>query len=164
MSRSGGYTIGSQTHWRNIGNITAEHAALTATTKDYATAEALGSTYVVGIKPDGRPSALLFRFRTDATDTIDSILQLYAARGQDHYNLVAQLTVAQGQQLHSGLIYFVDSITPASEDTLFDGEEYNLDNSIAEYFIKTFGCDRFLFLCSDLDSNTIYIDVCYLYE
>jgi hypothetical protein len=164
MSRSGGYTIGSQTHWRDIGSITASHAELTVTTRAVATAEALGSTYLVSVKPDGRPAALLFRFRTDGSNDGSSVLQLYSARGNDYYHKIAQLTILQGQQLQTGLIYFVDTITPANEDTLFDGEEVNLTDQIAHYFVRTFACDRFLFLASTLTPTTIYIDVAYLYE
>jgi len=164
MSRSGGYTISPQTMWRNAGNITVEHAVLGVTGRDYITAEAIDSTDIVTIQPDGKPYAMLLRFRSDGTEEDDSILQMYAARGKDDYIRIAQLTVVQGAQIDSGSIYFVDTITPASEYALFAGVEHNLTDMIAHYYIRTLGFDRFLFVCSDLDTTTIYIDVAYLYE
>lgn len=164
MSRVGTKKVSPQTGWSNAGTITSEQAALGVTGRDDTTVEALAAAKVVKIKPVGQPYAMLFRFRSDGSEDDDSVLQVYAARGNDHYHRIAQLTIVQGQQIDSGSIYFADTITPASEDALFDGEESNLANMIAHYYVRVLGFDRFLFIASDLDSTTIYVDVANLYE
>ena len=298
MNKLGTYKTSSQTKWATAGAIVAEEAALGVDERDTATAEALGSTKVVTIKPIGNPYAMLLRFRSDGSEDDDSVLQMYAARGSDHYHRIAQLTVVQGTQdsgaivrpelctdptcqtnffdtlgtgwkhnptgiltgtqtdsvaryscdgtqsansdmtatdmlttnslqyrvkfrvvgctagnvvpmcgategtdrsadgvyteditaatndnfliradssfvgavtdisvrEYSTNIHFCDTITPASEDALFDGEESDLANMIAHYYVRTLGCDRFLFIASDLDSPMVYIDYALLYE
>jgi hypothetical protein len=151
--------------WRTAGNITVENAALGVTGRDWTTVNAIDATNKVQIElREPVPYALLFRFRSDGSEDVDSVLQLYAARGQDDLHRVAQLTVVQGQQIDSGSIYFADTVTPASEDALFDGEESNLANMIGHYYIRTLGFDKFVFICSDLDTTTVYVDVAQLYE
>lgn len=152
--------------WRNAGNITVENAALVVTGRDWTTVDAIADANKVQIElREPIPYALLFRFRTDGSDGDDSVLQMYAAKGEDHFHRVAQLTIVQGtQDTDTATIHFVDTITPASEDALFDGEESNLTNMIAHYYIRTFGYDKFLFVCSDLDTSTIYVDLAQLYE
>ena len=151
--------------WHEAGSITSEHIALALTGRDVATADALATAYTIKISPPlPGPYAMLLRFRSDGSNDDDSILQLYAARGNDHYSLVGQLTVVQGQQIETGSIYFVDTITPANEDTIFDGEEYNGTDVIGHYYVRTLANDRFIIVCSDLDTTTVYCDVCWLYE
>lgn len=151
--------------WREAGNITVENAALGVTGRDWTTVNAIATTNKVQIElREPVPYALLFRFRSDGDEDVDSVLQLYAARGEDDFHRIAQLTVVQGTQIDSGSIYFNDTITPASEDALFDGEESNLVNMIAHYYVRTLGYDKFVFVCSDLDSTTVYVDVAQLYE
>ena len=161
----GTYKLSQHTPWVSIGSITSAEDALDVDERDAATVEALSSTKTVTISPAGNVYAMLFRFRSDGSEDDDSVLQLYAARGSDHYHRVAQLTVVQGtQDTDTSTIHFVDTITPASEDALFDGEESNLANMIAHYYMRTLGFDRFVFICSDLDTTTVYVDVAYLYE
>jgi len=163
--RTATFKVSHQTPWVNAGNITVEHAALGVDGRDYATVKALTSTNVVHIDPAGSPYAMLLRFRADGAEDLDSVLQMYGSRGEDHYQLLAQLTVVTGQQdTDTSTIHFVDTITPASENTLFDGEEVNLANGIALYYLRTLGYNKFTFVCSDLDSTTVYIDYCLLYE
>lgn len=152
--------------WNNAGSITSELTALGVTGRDVATVDALATAYTVKLTPPlPGPYAMLLRFRSDGSNDDDSVLQVYAARwADDHYHRVAQLTVVQGQQIDSGSIYFADTITPASEDALFDGEESNLADMIAHYYMRVLGCDRFIVTCSDLDTTTVYVDVCWLYE
>ncbi len=156
------------TKWISLGSITAESAALTVTGRDYATAEATGSTKVLSLKfSEGGgsvPRAILLRFRSDGNNNDDSVVDVLAARGPDDYSRIATLTVVQGQQVDSGTIYFCDTITPSNEDALFDGEESNLTDYIAHYYVRTLGFDRILFQVTDLDTTTVYVDVCYLYE
>ena len=152
--------------WSNAGSITSEQAALTITGRDTPTADALAAAKIIKIN-NKHPSAyaFLFRFRADGNAELDSILQLYAARGADHYHRIAELTIATGtQDTGVAAIHFIDSISPGNEDVLFDGEESNLADMIAHYYVRTLGFDKFLFIASDLDSPTIYVDYCALYE
>jgi len=156
--------LSQATYWKNAGSIATEQSALGVDGRDVSTVDALSNT--VKITFDSvLPYALLFRFRSDGSEDDDSILQLYAARGDDHYHRVAQLTVVQGtQDTDTSTIHFVDTITPASEDSLFEADEYSLTDMIAHYYMRTLGFDKFLFLCSDLDTANLYIDYCALYE
>ena len=152
--------------WNVAGSITSETAALAVTGRDVATVDALAAAKTIKLSPPlPGPYAMLLRFRADGANNLDSVLQMYAARGNDHYNLVAQLTVVTGQQdTDTSTIHFVDTITPASEDTIYDGEEFNAADTIGHYYVRVLGNDRFVFIASDLDSTTVYCDVCWLYE
>jgi hypothetical protein len=158
--------ISFPSRWNVAGSITTETAALAASEKSVAALEALAAAKIVKLTPPlPGPYAMLLRFRSDGSNNDDSVLQMYAARGNDHYNKVAQLTVVQGiQDTDTSTIHFVDTITPAGEDALYDGEESNATNWIAHYYCRVLGNDRFLFVCTDLDTTTVYIDVCWLYE
>jgi len=154
--------------WKEAGSITSEQAALAVDGRDTATADALTATGIIKIN-NKHPSAyaLLFRFRATGIEDVDSVLQLYAARGTDHYHRIAELTIKNGtQDTDVATIHFIDSIVPteASEDTLFDGEEVSLADMIAHYYVRTLGFDKFLIVASDLDSDAVYIDYCPLYE
>jgi hypothetical protein len=153
--------------WNVAGSITSETAALAVTGRDVATVDALAAAKTIKLAPPlPGPYAMLLRFRADGAADLDSILQLYAARtAVDHYNRAAQLTVVTGtQDTDTSTIHFIDTITPANEDALFDGEESDLTDMIAHYYMRTLGNDRFIFIASDLDSTTVYVDVCWLYE
>jgi len=125
-----------------------------------ATVEALAAAKKVKITPFNGTPAIALRFKSDGSANDDSIIQLYAANGVDHYQHMAQLTVTQGTQLYSTGIYFCDKITPANEEwystvTELDGTGINF---IGGYVFNTHGCDRFLILCNDLDTTTLYVD------
>ncbi len=152
--------------WIAVGSITSETAELAVTGRDVATVDALAATKTIKLSPpDPGPYAMLLRFRADGNADLDSVLEMYNARGSDHYNRNATFTVVTGtQDTDTSTIHFIDSITPANEDTLFDGEESNLADMIATYYLRTLGNDRFVFIASDLDSTTMYVDVCWLYE
>lgn len=152
--------------WVKAGSITVEHADLGKTARDVATVDAIASTDTIKLVPRGPgPYAMLLRFRSDGADGIDDVLQLYAARGNDFYSRVAQLTTVVGTGDADGDNHFIETITPAEEDGHYDAEEQNrtIDRT-AHYYIRIFGCDRFVILASDLDSTTLYCDVCFLYE
>ena len=165
MSR-GQNKISFPAKWNVAGSITSETTALTVTGRDVATVDALAATKTVKLTPPlPGPYAMMLRFRADGAADLDSILEMYAARDNDHYSRCASLTVITGtQDTSTSTIHFVDTITPANEDALFDGEESNLTNMIAHYYMRTLANDRFIFIASDLDSTTIYVDVCWLYE
>jgi len=152
--------------WHVAGSITSETTALAVTGRDVATVDALAAAKTVKLSPPvPGPYAMLLRFRADGAADLDSVLEMYAARGEDHYNRCAQLTVVTGtQDTDTSTIHFVDTITPAEEDALFDGEESNLANMVGHYYLRTLSNDRFIIIASDLDSTTVYVDVCWLYE
>jgi hypothetical protein len=155
--------------WVAAGSITSEQAALAVTGRDTATADALAAAKIVKITNKSPGAyAFLFRFRADGAENLDSVLELYAARGTDHYSRIATLTITTGtQDTDTSTIHFVDKIAATNEETLLDGEEgagtSNAD-FIDYYYVRTLGFDKFLFVCSDLDSTTVYIDYCRLYE
>jgi hypothetical protein len=151
--------------WNAAGTITTAMTALGLTGRDVATVDALATAYTVKLSPPlPGPYAMLLRFRSDGNNNDQNVLQMYAARGSDHYHRIAQLTLDQGQQIQSGSIYFVDTITPASEDALFDGEESNLTDMIGHYYVRTLACDRFNLIATTLSTTTVYVDVCWVYE
>jgi len=161
----------SPARWIAAGSITSETSALAVTGRDVATVDDLASAKTVKLlPPTPGPYAMLLRFRADGAADLDSVLQMYAARGGGgeglgHYNRCAQFTVVTGtQDTGTSTIHFIDTITPANEDALFDGEESDLTNMIAHYYMRTLSNDRFIFIASDLDSTTVYVDVCWLYE
>jgi len=168
MGRVGTTKLSPQTGWFNAGNITTAEAALAVDERDVTTADALTSTGLIKIKPQGNPCAMLLRFRADGAADLDSVLEMYAARGNDFYSRIATLTIRTGtQDTGTSTIHFIDKIAATNEETLFDGEE-GVGTSIADqidyYYVRTLGFDRFLIICSDLDTTTIYADVAYLYE
>jgi len=158
--------------WIVAGSITSETAVLAVTGRDVATVDALAAAKTIKLAPPlPGPYAMLLRFRADGANNLDSILQMYAARGvapnaaTEHYNRVAQLTVVTGQQdTNTSTIHFIDTITPANEDTIYDGEEFGATDVIAHYYCRVLGNDKFIFIASDLDSTTVFVDVCWLYE
>ena len=163
---SGTNKISFPAYWVNAGSITDEHAELSVTGRDVATVDALATAYTIKIVPR-KPGAyaMLLRFRSDGADGTDDILQMYAARGNDFYSRVAQLTTVVGLGNADGDNHFIETITPAEEDGMYDAEEQNrTDDRTAHYYVRIFGNDRFVILASDLDSTTLYCDVCFLYE
>ncbi len=145
-------------------DITASQADLGVTGRAAATVEALGSTKIAPIKVTNGAKALLLRFKTDSSEDDTNVLQVYAARDGDSYCKIAQLTITQGQHLDTGSIYFCDTITPANEDALFDGEESSITNHIGHYYLRTLGFDRFVIFASTLNSTTVYCNWAFLVD
>ena len=163
---SGQNKISFPAMWVVAGSITTQHDDLGVTNKDVATVDAIVSTAIIKIVPR-KPGAyaMLLRFRSDEADGTDDILQMYAARGNDFYSRIAQLTTVVGLGNADGDNHFIETITPAEEDGMYDAEEQNLtDNRTGHYYVRIFGNDRFVILASELDSGVLYCDVCFLYE
>ena len=147
------------------GKITSEYAGddslPTATEKDDATVEALAAAKKILIKPPSGIVSMELRFRSDGNEDDVNILQLYAAAGVDHYDLMAQLSVVQGTQIYSTGIYFCDHMTPATEAWLTAASEiYQATpaDGIGRYVFNTHGYDRFWIVASDLVTTTVYVD------
>lgn len=166
MARVGTHKLSPHTKWSNIGSITSEEAALGVDERDATTAEGLAAAKIVKIQPAGNVSAMLLRFRADGAADLNSVLELYASRGDDYYTRIATLTITTGtQDTGTSTIHFIDEIVATNEQALFDGEEgTTLSEYIGMYYLRTFGFDRFLLIASDLDSTAVYVDVAYLYE
>jgi len=124
-----------------------------------ALVEALADAKKVLIKlPSGIVSVEL-RFRSDGSANDDSIIQLFAAAGVDHYRNICQLTVTQGTQKHSGSIYFCDGVTPANEVWHTTVTELSgTGNHMGGYTFNTHGYDRLWIVANDLDTTTLYVD------
>ena len=165
MSR-GTNKISFPCRWNKAGTITAASTTFGVTARDVATVDGLGSAYTVKLSPPlPGPYAMLLRFRSDGSEDDANVLEMWEARGNDHYTRIAILTLAQGTQIDTGSIYFNDTITPSEENSLWDGEEQNTTaNRIAYYYVRTLACDRFTFIATTLASTTVYVDVCWLYE
>lgn len=156
------YKNGDRLPWLNElydGVITAEGTEYTVTDRDNASVEALAAAKKVLIKPQNGTVSLELRFRSDGSANDDSIVQLFAAAGKDHYVNMAQLTVTQGTQIDTGSIYFCDGITPANEIWITAASELTgTANDIGRYVFNTHGYDRFWIICNDLDTATLYVD------
>jgi len=155
----------TQYRWQVGGTITleADAADYAVTARDDASVEALVDTKKVIIKPSNGSVTIAFRFRSDGSENDDSILQLFAASGADHYIHESQLTITQGTQIHSTGIYFCDTITAADEKWIYTPGNTTkgtptTSNGIAMYLLNTYGFDRFWFVANDLDTTTVYID------
>lgn len=146
------------------GDITSEYAGDNTlppvTALDDATIEALADAKKVIIRPPNGTVSLELRFRSDGNNNDVNILQLYAAAGPDHYDLMAQLSPVQGLQPHS-VGFFCDHMTPATEAWLTAASEIDQStpaDGIGRYVFNTHGCDRFLLVASDLVTTTVYVD------
>jgi len=163
MGRVGSYKLGSNTGWTNKGNLTTAEAALAADEMDTATADKLINT--IKFVAIGNPYAVLLRVRSDGTEDDSNVIQIYQAKDADYYSRVAQLTCLQGAAQYADT-YFTDSITPAEENPILDGEESlnTLADQIGTYYWRTLGNNKFLITVSTLTSTTVYVDARFLYE
>ena len=158
--------ISFPSRWNKAGTITTASTTFGVTARDVATVDALATAYTAKVSPPlPGPYAMLLRFRSDGAENDANVLEMWAARGNDHYYRIAILTLAQGTQIDTGSIYFNDTITPGEEEKLFDGEEQSTTaNRIAHYYCRVLGCDRFIFIATTLASTTVYVDCAWLYE
>lgn len=149
------------------GKITSEYEGDNSlplvTARDDATVVALAATKKIIIMPPNGAVSLELRFRSDGSANDENVMQLFAAAGVDHYDLMAQLTVIQGAQPYSATdgIYFCDYITPATEAWITAASEIDQAtpaDGIGRYVFNTHGYDRFWLVASDLVTGTVYVD------
>jgi len=108
---------------------------------------------------------MLLRFRSDAADGIQDTLHMYAARGNDFYSRIAILGTVVGTNDADGDNHFIETISPSEEDGHHDAEEQNRTvDRTAHYYLRVFGCDRFIIVAATLNSDNLYCDVCWLWE
>lgn len=154
-------------HWNEVGSLSAANGELGVTGRDVATADALIAANTIKIYPPAPgPYAMLLRFRSDGVEDIEDKLHMYAARGNDFYRRIAILNTDVGtSDTATSTIHFIDTIDASEEDGHHDAEEQNLtENRTATYYLRVFGCDRFIIVAETLNSTNLYCDVCWLWE
>lgn len=144
----------------NVGSITATQELLAVDARDSDSVDALAATTTVVYRPPRGTPAFEVRFRNDGSDNDDTVVHVYAARGEDDYTLVGTLTLKRGLQVAVSGGYYVDSITETL-DRWNNGIAVVLDtpNGVGRAYINTWGYSRFVFIASTLDSTTCYIDI-----
>lgn len=153
--------------WHSTGSLTVANGELGVAGRDVATVDALAIANIIKISPPlPGPHAMLLRFRSDGDDGTEDKLHMYAARGNDFYRRIAILDTDVGtSDTETSTIHFIDTIDATEEDGHHDAEEQNLtDNRTATYYLRVFGCDHFVIVAETLNSDTLYCDVCWLYE
>jgi len=154
-------------YWHEAGSLSAANGELGVAGRDVATVDALAAANTIKIVPPcPSPYGMLLRFRSDAADTIEDKLHMYAARGDDFYRRIAILDTDVGtSDTKVSTIHFIDTIDATEEDGHHDAEEQNLtDNRTATYYLRIFGCDRFVIVAETLNSGNLYCDVCWCWE
>ena len=143
------------------GKITtqAEAANYAVTARSSSSVEALtAAKKVLFYIPQGWVS-LEMPFRSDGNDGDDSIIQIFAAAGPEHYMWIDQLTITQGTQLYSTGIYFVDTIVSAGEAWVTDTRQISpANNHVARNEMNCHKYDRIWIVANDLDTTSIYVD------
>lgn len=142
----------------NVAGITSAQAAPGSTARSQASIDVLADSKKIVFDIDTWEAALL-RVRSDGSENDSNVLQLYLGRQGDHYFNIGQLTVLQGTQPGGNSTYLGDSVTPANEKALFDGEELSVTDEMGLYFFKTMGFDRLVVIVSTLASTTVYADI-----
>lgn len=133
-----------------------------------ALVEALVATKKVIIKPPSGIISVALRFRFNGTAGDQHVLQLFAAAGIDHYDLVDSLTIDQGSQIYvagaAGTgIDFCDTVVSAGEKWASATVELSTTaDNIGRYVMNMHGYDRLWIVASTLDiansGTTLYID------
>ena len=144
-----------QKGWETIGTITESQTTLGGSARDWDSVKALATAKVVKKAIYVDTNAAEFRFQTDSDDD-SHIVELWAARGQDHYARVAILTLTGGTQVGDSSQVFIDTIV---ESTLWwprkRTEKYDSgNNSICRYWIDLLGYSKLLFIATTLESGT----------
>lgn len=160
--------------WQEAGSLSVANGELGVTGRDVATVDALAAANTIKIvPPTPGPYGMLIRFRSDGDVRTGGVAQtedklhMYAARGgNDFYRRIAILDTDVGtSDTAISTIHFIDTIDPSEEDGHHDAEEQNLTiNRTATYYLRVFGCDRFIIVAATLNSDNLYCDVCWLWE
>ena len=99
-------------------------------------------------------NAAEFRFQTTA-DGDSQVVEIWAARGTDHFTLVATLTLTGGKQEADNSMYFVDTIVHTTEHLPKAGTVCDsVGDRICRYYVDLAGFDKLLILASTLAANT----------
>lgn len=149
-----------QYRWEAIGSIIASQAAL-ENDKSADLVNALDASKRIILTPDDGTAAFELRFRGGSNNEIN-VLNVYAMRDDnDHYALIATLTITTGQQT-DGTYNFIDTIDKsAAADSWPDNgiETMSTGNdSIARMILNTYGYKKFLFIAPTLASLNIEME------
>lgn len=150
--------------WVNVGVITAVVAAgqapIDVDKRADADIEALDDSKKVIYEPTNGTVAFEVRFRADGNEDNIFPIQMLAAAEVDHYTKIADLACTQGTQNGDSTEHFIDAIGQANNDWLTTPRVVDAQaDYIARYVLNTHGCDKFLWVCTDLkNANNLYID------
>lgn len=142
--------------WQTIGTITTLNATLAVGGRAQSDITAIATANKAVWDPvDSDINAVEFRFQTDA-DADAHVVEVWAAAGNnDHYTLIATLTLTGGTQEGDSSQYFVDTITTANENLFQDGEVMDsATNRICRYAVDLCGYDRLCLIATTLASST----------
>ena len=99
-------------------------------------------------------NAAEIRFQTTA-DADSQVVEVWAARGTDHFTLVATLTLTGGKQEADNDLYFVDTIVASTEHLPKAGTVCDsAGDRICRYYVDLAGFDKLLILATTLAANT----------
>lgn len=153
--------------WLNAGSLTAVVAAgqapIDVDKRANADIVALSNTKKITYEPANGQVAFEFRVRADGSEDDALVIPFLAAAGAGRYTLIGNLTCTQGTQEADDSAYFCDAISGGTGNAAWlswtkvvaPGANY-----IARFILNTHGCDRFLWVCTDLKNATnIYVDV-----
>jgi len=148
-----------QCEWTKVGDITAAHAVL-GVAERLVGSEGLEIEEHAIYYPSRGNTAFDLRVISDGSEDDSNVVEVYAARGEDSWTHVGQITCAQGQQVHEADVdYFADTMTVVQSDASFGQTEYGTAaNNICHVITKTKGYDRFLFIVSTLTSTTVTLE------
>ena len=147
-----------QYRWQKIGTITSAQSAL-GNDKSAVLIDALDATKKIVFSPDDGQAAFELRIR-GGNNNEANIINLYAMRDDnDHYRLIATLTITTGQQT-DGKYNFIDSIDKSNDSWPDNGiEVMNPGNDdIATLVLNTYGYKNFLFIAVTLASLELKMD------
>ena len=156
--------------WENVGSMTVAEAAVSSAERSQTSMEttfAAAGKSVIYTPRDGQV-AVTFRIRTDGNADDSNVLDMFWAAADDVvgeriYSRNARLTCLQGTQLHTGSIFFNDSIVESLNSWITVPKAVqpsSADNHISQYVLNVHGIERFAFVLTTKDGNTttVYVD------
>ena len=133
-----------------VTDLSTVQAAL-GVDKSAATVRALTATGINRISVPECASAISFRFLTGADANAD-VLNLYAIRGDDHYELVCGITLTGGKQTDGDKFFCDTAVVVASTEVWPTSLSFSSqgDDSVAKLTLNTHGYSEFLFIATTL--------------
>ena len=144
-------TGAEQRAWQKpTADLSTVQAALGAD-KSAATVRALTATGInrIIVPPDA--SAVSFRFLTGADANAD-VLNMYAIRADDQYELVCGITLTGGKQTDGSKFFCDTAVIVASTEVWPTSIAFSsqADDSVAKVTLNTHGYSEFLFIATTL--------------
>ncbi len=149
----------TQRSWNRISpNLTTAQATL-GTDASKATVEALTATGLCIYEIPHDASAGSFRFHTDA-DGDSNVVEVWALRGNDHYQLVQIIELTGGKQLDGDVGVFCDTLAFTASKEVWPtamAASSQATDSIAMFSLNFHGYEKLLFIATTL-AGTLGID------